>query len=290
MKKVLVCIFPLVLQSLWAQEEIPVTDILLLPPEFYVGDLVEMRVNINFPSPELLTPSSDYPLQDWLDIRKVELVKDDQGSTVVIRFVSYSPGTRAFPPIRLSAGILSKLSISTLSVLNDEQLTLAPYREPLNLPGSETQIAFIVVLLVFVPFLVIFLFNFFLKFIRQAKSQWAFLHPYSVLFNDLKFLRKRCYGMSTAEFYSSLSMSIREWLGKCHKDKTLLSLTADEWSGRLEELQQNEPLVWVDIFQRCERWIYGGGENLEENRIRDLERALETAERDEKERKENARL
>ena len=143
-------------------QPVRVTQTVLLPPAFYVGDQVELRVDLETPTGLQLAspvpPSS--PIDDapaWLLIRAVTATRIDETLWQVrIRFTAYRPGVVTLPPIDLGGHVLTGLKVQTRSLLDDTgESDLRPAKTQLYLPGSLTRLILIGAFVAIAPVLIL---------------------------------------------------------------------------------------------------------------------------------------
>lgn len=257
---------------LGAQEGLTVRQVLFLPPEFYVGDPVEIRALVDHPNPQALIPPSELPQTEAFEVRKVDVIFEEGRLWVVIRFVSFAPGTHPFPVIPLGGGTLRGLMVSTRSALREEA-GLLPLQEPISLSGSGLRVGLLLFVVLLLPWLVFRLLGLVLMLSRLWIEQRSTMRPYWSFQQELQRLRREAYRLNTPSFYEQLGGAIRRWLTAVARNPSLMSLTAEEWKHQAPDLISTESMVWPDLLQRCERWVYGGGENVSEARYADLNRA-----------------
>ncbi len=269
----IVLIFCLLASLLSAQQNITIRQTVFVPPEFYVGDQVELRLLVDTENPDALLIPSQLPVHEFIDIRRVELVRVGAQTWVNITFVSYAPGERVLPTLQLGGGSIAGVSITTRSLLGAEQ-ELRPYLDPLPLPQTVAQISLLLFLVLGLPVLLFYGLRWVGRFYRSLGEIYRRVLPYRYLSNKLEHLKKNSYRLSAREFYEELNVSIRRWIVATSGDSGLSSLTATEMAAVISDYIPSEGMVWVDLLSRCERFIYSGTENLPEARMDDVERAL----------------
>jgi hypothetical protein len=261
------------ISSLAAQEGLAIQDILVIPPEYYVGDLIEMRVQVETAYPEGLIPPSQYPTADWVEFRRIEILRSERRTWVVIHLVSFAQGERTLPVIQLGTASLRGLTVSTKSILGTDQ-RLKPYLDPLPLANTQTNIAVLLFLIFVLPVGLFYGLRGATKLFFTFHRLYQQHYPNRLFTQELQKLKKKVYKLGTRDFYEELNQIIRRWLLLLSNDKAVLSLTAEEIRNQIEVYVPVESQVWTDLLKRCERFVYSGHENVLESRTADLDRAL----------------
>lgn len=269
MALVLVLLTPL----LNAQQNIVIRQAMFVPPEYYVGDQVELRLLVEADNPEALMVPAQLPLHEFIDFRRIDIVRSGGQLWVVITFVSYASGERVLPILQLGGGSISGISISTKSILGSEQ-ELRPYLDPLPLPNTAATVALLLFLVLGVPVLGFYGIKWMNRAYLVMREIYRRLIPHRQLMGRLEHLKKNVHRISAREFYEGLNEAIRKWILALSRDPKLSSLTANEMRLVISRYLPVEGMVWVDLLNRCERFIYSGAENLPEAREDDLERAI----------------
>lgn len=258
----------------FGQESLVVRETVFVPPEYYVGDLVELRVQVDSPNPDALRVPSQLPLLDYLEIRRIDVVRADQKTWIHIGFVSYAPGERQLPLIQLGGASLTNLKIKTKSILGSDR-QLRPYREPLGLAGTTAQVALLLFLALGLPVVVFFGLRGVWRLRAWMETLYRRLYPHRALEQRLVQLERDAFKLPARDFYEGLEHALRRWLAEVGGSTAPLSLTSAEL--RTDGLPSvPEAMVWVDLLSRCERFVYSGAENVLEARLADLGRARET--------------
>jgi len=115
--------------------------VVFLPQDFYVGDLVEMRVVVKPAVGVLLAKPERFPASYWVKIEKAEVYEQDGKFELRVFLRSYAPGIRTLPPLQFGDVLLRDLRIQTKSVLEEAPPGLSPPAGQILLPGTNYYIA-----------------------------------------------------------------------------------------------------------------------------------------------------
>ncbi len=124
---------------------------LVLPPTFYVGDRVELRVTIQPARGVDVHAPDSLPLDRWVHIDEVDVRKGPDGTEVSIFLEVYAPGRRALPPIRLGGITLGALSVEATSLASGGRPALSEPKGQLFLPGTGLALALLIGVVFGVP-------------------------------------------------------------------------------------------------------------------------------------------
>lgn len=214
MKKLplLLLIFFMFISTIFAEKNYSSEKVVFLPQEFYVGDLVEMRVVIT-PEPgfEVLRPEQ-FPDSYWVRIENTEVIEQNGEYELRVFLRPYAPGIRTLPGIQFGDILLRDVRIQTGSVLADEALPLSPPAEQLLLPGSKYYIALIVGLVFLLPIFFIFFWSKLRHGFRAYVLESRRRKPYRRLMKILKELQDGLGETKGREFYTMLVSEVKIYL------------------------------------------------------------------------------
>ena len=269
-------VVPLLLEVLspavWADDSpSPVTETVFVPPQFYVGDQVEVRLTLLLPEGKSLLPPLSLPTQDWVLIRDVQVRHDPPFERVTVKFVPFAPGVKTLPPLVLGDLTLDGVRILTNSLLGkDAPAELQPPREQLLLPHTELVVFLSFLLVIVLPLL---LWRFFrpLAGIVKTFSRRSERHrAWHKLGREVKRLQSRAMAASGPEFYTELSQLLRAYL-KGRFDRDFDTMTAQEVEGILRPLPPAWATEWVRLIHRADVVRFDAQEPPVQERLDDLE-------------------
>lgn len=129
--------------------------VIFLPQEFFVGDLVEMRVVVKPDAGVRVEKPERFPASYWMKIENAEVVELDGKYELRVLLRSYAPGIRTLPSLQFGDLLLRDLRIQTKSVLDGNPAGLSPPAPQMLLPGTKYYIAFITGMIFILPVLLI---------------------------------------------------------------------------------------------------------------------------------------
>lgn len=270
-----------------------VKETIFLPQDFYVGDVVELRVNFVPEAGMRVRSPSELPMSSWIDIHEVTLVEREEGRQARIRFSSYAPGTRTLPPIRLGDVVLDSIKIHTRSILDERSPDFVGIKNQLLVPGTRMTIAVLVALLFFGPILIF-------SFAGRVKHGFASLlaaqlgkRPYKRLEKTLRELKEEQEQMSSRKFYIVLEEEFRKYLS----DRTgsdFKAITSSEFAEHFKEIlpegAEHDARAVHSLLRRSDMVKFGGENSDKQRRVDDMEiisRAAGEVERIQEERRKN---
>jgi len=190
-----------------------VASVHLLPPEFYVGDTVELRIILRADGEDVIRPPDDLPEPDWVFFHGARVEQRGENYELRIFFSSFSPGTRTLPELDFGSYVLSGMKIHTSSILENEG-ELEDIRGQLYLPGTFTLLIITALVVLIGPLALIAVSGILRERLRSAAVLLARKRPYWRLRRDLKELSSQALMMSDRDFYYRLSDSVRSYISR----------------------------------------------------------------------------
>jgi len=257
-----------------ALEGADLKELIFLPPDFYVGDRVEMRAFIT-PRPGMrLLPAREIPVVSWIEIHEVELKSGTPNWEIRISFTPYAAGTRTFPSIVFGDVVFSDVKLHTESILQERDIEFFGIKDQLFLPGTRLALGIAVAVLLFGP---IFILSFTGRFVRGVKrfvSVHAGRRPYKQLSRVLKDLQEKNLHMSSRKFYIILSEEFRNYLSN-RTEEDFLTITSSEIGEQLSQafpVQQKRKIdELVKMMQQGDLIKFGGVNAGKKQRESDLQ-------------------
>ena len=259
--------------ALHADTNATITETLLVPPVFTVGDAVEMRVTLVLPEGLELRPIQNLPAQTWVVLHDVKIRQDPPFQHVTIKFTSFAPGEKVLPALKLGDVTLDNLHIVTASVLSataDTPTGLDPPRDQLPLPQTEIFLLLFFLVIIVLPLLA-------WKFLRPvfavARKLWRHLErhrPYHRLVRESRKLQAKLSGLPGPEFYTQLLVLARHYLAaRFHRDFS--SFTAQEVEALLSPWSSESAQGWDRLFHKADVVRFDSREPGDAERLEDLE-------------------
>lgn len=261
-----------------AQTDNLVAGAVFVPPVYYVGDLVELRLSLLLPEGKALLPPLSLPSAPWVLIRDVQVRHEPPFERVTIKFVPFAPGVKTLPPLVLGDITLDGVKVSTNSLLGKEAPELTPPRDQLLLPHTELFLLFCLAVILLLPWLIW----------RTAKpaaawtAAWrkrSFRHrAWRRWVKDVKSLRAEALVLNGPEFYTRLSRLAREYLGT-RFDQDFGTLTAAEAHDVLQPLPPAWRSEWIRLLRRSDVIRFDAQNPTDAEKLDDLDALRREADR-----------
>lgn len=211
---------------------------IFLPPRFFVGDRVELRLTYDLPAGVAVEPPAQLPVHAWIEYQNIE-VQDRRapGSSgeVLVRvfFIPFFSGETVLSPLRLGDLDTGELLVTTQSALQLEQNeSLRGPRRQLNLPLTWLRLLTFVVIGIGVPLFLFFLLRYGIRGFRRIREARIRRVPYVHVRKSLNQLASGRSSMEGKSFFILLSLTIRRYLSE-RLSMPLMSATTGEITGSL---------------------------------------------------------
>ena len=272
--------FLLLLVSLPVFPQSSLMESIFLPPRFFVGDPVELRLTYEVPPGTVVEPPSQRPVHAWIEIQNIE-VKDrrvpGRSGEVLVRifFIPFFAGDTVLPPFRLGDLDTGELLVTTQSTLQSEQDdSLRGPRGQLNLPMTWLRLLALAAIGIGAPLMLFFLLRFGLRGFRKIREARIRRLPYLHVRRSLNQLAAGKSSMEGKTFFILLSLAVRRYLSE-RLSGPLMSVTTGEIGGYLREAGLED-----DVAQRIHQVLKAADlikfSGKRTNR-RQMERTLEAA-------------
>ena len=196
--------------SLTAQSEIKRT--VFIPPEYYMGDSVELRIQIELDEYELLVVPEDIDTHEWIEIKNIQVFQNNRNAELVIKFTSFSPGTRALPELDFGPFILPDFKIYTNSLVEEGENDLKGLRGQVMIPGSKLYFFLLALGIFILPYLLYFSIKYLIRYIIILAKKYHSARPYKNLQRILKRLDLSLEKITVRNFFITLSDALRIYL------------------------------------------------------------------------------
>jgi len=196
--------------SLFSQVEVKRT--IFVPPEYYMGDSVELRLLIELDEyGELIVPEnvSDH---EWVEIKDIQVIQNDLNAEIIVWFTSFSPGTRALPEIDFGPFILNDFKIYTKSLVEEGENELRGLRPQVMIPGSRLYFFLLAAGVFVLPYLFYFAMKYLIRSLIFLAKKYHTTRPYRTLNRILKRLDANLDRTSVRNFFITLSDAMRIYL------------------------------------------------------------------------------
>jgi hypothetical protein len=199
--------FPLVAQ------EYTITESFFLPPVYFVGDQVEMRLVVRSRFADQMTIPSELPQPSWGRLEDIRIIERGLDRELRIRFVPFEPGTKTLPTLNLGPLVVDGLTVFVTSILTNrsERDVLEPIQGQMLLPGTQGLIILVLASLFLLPLGVAG----FIKISKAVLSRVILYYregrPFRRLSKVLRTLKSSADVLSGRDFYITLLSEIREY-------------------------------------------------------------------------------
>jgi len=276
----LVFLFILPGTFLFAQDEYTIKRIIFLPPTFYVGDLVELRVTLEAAPGKTIKQPSGMPELSWIRFDDMSMKIEGQEAELRIRFSTFFPGTRALPDLQLGDILLSGVKIHTDSVVTPENNTLAPPRQQLLLPGTMFYLIAFLALVIILPVVIIPLFRRFRSSLLSSLHRQREGRLYRRFQKDINNMENQVDSMDSRAFYIRLTEGLRHYLsGRTGRD--FITTTSREIRIHLKKTFKDTALnnLITALFKSGDVVKFSGSSVRKKKKLQDLSNALQAAAR-----------
>jgi hypothetical protein len=262
-------LFSLVAVTLVSADGYEMKQKVFLPPTFYVGDLVELRMRIDVGDSILPSVPKEIPESTWLEIHEIRAIPIADEYDIRMRFASYRAGKFALPGFEIGEISIDEIPFETTSIRETE--TSNPYGifDPVYLPGTKLFIGLVSGTVLFGPLLLLLL----IGWIRRVAKRISFgvKRPYRKLRRELDILRASVARTNSRDFYQRLFDAFRRYLTS-RTGVNYSSYTTREMDRRIrkdfhdiESLRQFEAMIdAIDCVK------FGGGEADEMEKMVEL--------------------
>ncbi len=229
-----------------------IADEVFVPPQYTVGDHVELRLSLLPKTGVQIIASRELPSQPWLKILGVNAHPEGALVRVTVKFIPFAPGSKTLPPLPLGDVVLSGIRIHTASVLNPQNPgDLAPPQPPLALPQTDLYLELGLFLVLVLPFVVWKLFRPISSLCGGLKTRTSRKKPFHRLEKGLKKLSLKAGQLPGPEFYTEFSLLVRRYLTDRLK-KPMMAATPLDLSEMLRLLPSAWSAEWIRLVHRAD--------------------------------------
>lgn len=231
------------LQPLAAQDTL--MESIFLPPRFFVGDRVELRLTYDVPAGAAVEKPAQLPVHAWVEFESIEVQdRRAKGGEVVVRvfFIPFFSGETVLPSIRFGELETGELLVSTESALRLEQdHSLRGLRRQLNLPLTWLRLLTLAAIGIGVPAASLLLLRYGILGVRRLREARLRRLPYLHARKSLNQLAAGRASMDGKPFFTLLSLTMRRYLSE-RLALPLMSVTTAEIRRELSRAGLEEPL------------------------------------------------
>ena len=262
----------------FGDETYTVKQMLFLPPTYYVGDLVEVRLRIDVADGVAPVEPTEFPEPSSVAIHDVRVIPISGEYDVRISFSSFNPGTRMLPHVELGDLIVKDIRIHTNSLIEDRNLEFVGAFDPVYLPGSRLLLALSVGTVLVLPVLIIGLLSWVRKLSRSIGENRRERQPYRTLSSALSELAVTPPPVDSRDFYIKLSDGFKRYLSY-RISESIQTCTSKEVEGRLEDRYRRIPQLNLaaQAMPFFDQMKFGGRKVSSTQRRQDIELVREAA-------------
>jgi len=230
-----------------------------LPPTYYVGDPVELRLTLDLPPGKKISPPSELPSSSMVSVRQCSVVQVERSAQIVLRFVSFTPGAGVLPPLDLGEITVRDFRIQTTSILEKEKPQFRGLRSQVLLPGSRLFFGIILGVLFLGPVTVLFSFGRFRRLIIRAVLRLRERRPYRILQRTLKTVIQEMDKETSRGFYIKIMEAFKLYLSRRVTPRIRSATTSEVDSILARELGANRLEISLkELFVFGDRVKFGG--------------------------------
>jgi len=193
-------------------ESVTIKQMLFLPPVYYVGDQVEVRIRVSATDSELPLRPSHLPQSEWFRVVDVRVIPIADEYDIRIRFTSFQTGVRELPVFQIGELTLGPIPIETASIRDAEELSVFGTLEPIVLPGTRLFIALAAGIVFLGPLSIIIVLGWLRKTAGSIVGSIGNRKPYRRLVRSLDALQNGVSVIDARSFYVSLLEAFRGYL------------------------------------------------------------------------------
>ncbi|TVR85680.1 MAG: hypothetical protein EA428_15415 [Spirochaetaceae bacterium] len=251
-------------------ESYTVTESVVLPTEYHVGDRAELRVRIRTASSvELLVPAA-LPEVSWLTFHDMRLFPiDAQQTEIRISFTAFRPGTQTLPTVDLGGIRLSGLTVHVTSVLEEGRTDPAPLEPPMILPTTRLRLAAFVALIIVGPLLLWMLLRLGRGQVSTLVARYRRAQPYRRLRKSLKRLESNLEELDARSFYIVLLEDVRRYFTQ-RLGRDLMSATSVEIIHYISGIDARGSDLIAEVFRTGDLVKFAGRPSTPEQRGKHL--------------------
>jgi len=278
--KILVTVFLLSLLgllSLEAEDGYRVRQVVFLPPHFYVGDTVELRIKVEPEQGYRIRVPSKYPSESWITFHSIRILSGREDTEIRIEFSPFFAGTRTLPEIRLGDVTLKNIKLHTSSLIEEGKEFAGPMGQVL-IPGTRLYVVLLVSILT-VIFLIVFPFHARIRRqIERITAGFKAKRPYKNLIRNLTALNKELNKLSSREYYIVLTGEFKQYLSNKTSNPFFSSTTGEITNMASDWLPVDFPSrKLLSVLRRGDLAKFGGKNFSDRRRRKDLEGVREMA-------------
>lgn len=251
-----------------------VTESVVLPSEYYVGDRAELRARIRTAGNVELSVPAALPDAAWAVFHDVRLFPiDSQQTEIRVSFTAFRPGTQTLPAVDLGGIRLNGLTVHVDSVLEEGRTEPAPLEPPMLLPTTRLRLAGFVALVTIGPLLIWMLLRIGRGKMATLLARYRRAQPYRRLQKSLKRLESSAEELDAKSFYIILLEDMRRYFTQ-RLGRDLMSATSIEIIHFISDIDARGSDLIAEAFREGDLVKFAGRQADLEQRQRHLHGVL----------------
>lgn len=280
--RILFTVFFLSVCAAGPAQQIEIRQTLFLPPEYYVGDEVELRIRFHTSESSIPRLPESLPESSWLEFSNIEIGEFGDEWEARITFVSYRPGTRTLPAIEFGDIVIDGIKSHTTSILQADDPGFVESRGQMYLPGTELILAILFGIVFAGPLAGFGLIGVLRGRLSRFLAERRRRRPYRDFQREFKELRGLSEGVDAKSFYFGLSQTFRSYLTK-RTNENYLTVTTRELIQRIGRMLTNRTILddLTDILIFGDEVKFGGKRSsisTQQNHMEMIGRSVEEVE------------
>ncbi len=266
----------LTLLPLNGQDGYEIEQLTFIPREYYVGDIVDLRIAARVAPGITLSVPDIWPDSSWLHIHDLSFLESDEQTIIHITFTSFQPGIRMLPLLDLGDMVLDGIRVDTASILEEEYFNFVPAADPLYLPKTAFYFALLVGILLGIPLLLVFFLKGLRRRIRVAVLSSRRKRPYLRIQKMVRELERKILNRDGNLFYTVLMKELKLYMS-LRTGIDFLTLTSREIGRILNELYPEEFFKGTlgELFKFSDQVKFGGEDPFTARKKEDISRLNE---------------
>jgi hypothetical protein len=252
-----------------------------IPPQYYVGDEVELKIKISIPESLDLTSPGEKKETEWIEITSIhifpfQMINGAKTHDISIFFKAFKPGILTMPLLNFGDIELSNLEIHTSSVFHDNKdAAFPPFRGQLNLPDTFIKLVLILLLFILIPLFLFIIMKYIFRGLTKSSTIIMLQRPYSKLTRKIKKLKKQIKNLDSRAFYIILSEIFRHFLQVRLSIPALTSTTREISSlAKHNVLEQDLSNEIIKILSLADFIKFGGKHSSEKEKENVIQKVL----------------
>lgn len=183
-------------------------EITIIPPEYYTGDAVTLRIVLSGPESERLP----YLVKEdkWFQLKNIDTAVREDKIFLFLQVIPFYPGAREFPPIRYGGRTITGIVFRPKKVLDEGDYPFAPLRETMLLPGSKLYLLLSLLAAAAAAAVIVAAVKQFRGISRRIAACFSVWKGDMLRKRTLRYLLQNCTALPPREIYRQLTAEIKK--------------------------------------------------------------------------------